>query len=1111
MRFRYLILISFISLFIVSIWFKEGYQLGTAEGGLPFNNLVRHSQIFKHAWADTLVGNATGISTAAYPTYKVLSIFEVSGIPGYITEAVVFWLILVLSGVGIFLTGRKIIGLSDGFSMVAVFHYWLAPYVLVNIWNRFLYNHIFFFALLPLVIYFFMKGIMDRKFSYAIFSAFVCVFLSYSLTALALTVLVLITLFVITLYFIFFEKNKHSVLFISGYFLLFVAIFVLQNFWWISQLINFINSPNYIQSVNDFFSTEGNIAALKTLSAQLGNFNDISRFMHNTFYYQNSASWSGIYSSKSALVLSSLILTLTLSAIYFGRKNKLIQLFGVLFLISVLLSKGSSPPFGEIYTFFFSKSSLLQLFRNPFEKISLLTVYSATFLFSYSLQNLNSLIPQKLKTRLFGGRNYLAVFAVMFLGTFWGYPLFTGIIFTNYSHPYGVESSYRVNVPDYYEKLNQQLNSDNTVNRFLALPILGEGITHNWTVPFSGIDLYSTLFSKQSVSFNTTIPYYQEVATHLVNSQLSNNLMSFLPFFAIDEIVLRRDIDYRERSFPDPETSGVYLDALVKEGFLKMNSQEGSLSRYSVNDDLKWGKFYITNKFIFSDEKDLSKLNPDPKQLKNKVVYIPVDFYDKVPKSKSSVIAFPTAVNKYEQVPIYSKMTNEELSSRLFYVRHDPDNFIYPLVRSKELLTSMIYFDYPEWVLFNTNLLGKRVVEICRYTDQEQNGQIRESLITEYMSDYYNLKDDIENIVVTNKSYKNEILESLSAQAVLLSRCGQIPFSIFHELFVKLKMIPYPWTSDTLKKEWIELNYSIPKSGSYFIDYSPLGKISILDKDKNKIDETENLNSVISLDKGKFSLLYEKAIGYQTEVLFQKSVIDLKDEDFYKEFELNDYESDYQITFDYQTPDGDFFALYMTQNNDRPLAPRYFGGIALKDKITQYKIELTPSVGATRIKIGLTGDKNKFCYSECVRHENLLHAKITNFAIIKKNLQKTMFSLKTESEVSTSSSTLTWEKISPVNYRVFVDKKTDEPEFMVFSELFSGGWQVQSGNELLDDKKHFLVNGYANGWVIEAPGTYSFNVRYQPEDLLNIGKWISILAILISGLIGVVLRKKYEI
>ena len=63
--FRYFLVIALISFLTVSIWFRHGYQLGTAEGGLPFNNLQRHAEIFRWAWGDGAMGNSTSFLVAS--------------------------------------------------------------------------------------------------------------------------------------------------------------------------------------------------------------------------------------------------------------------------------------------------------------------------------------------------------------------------------------------------------------------------------------------------------------------------------------------------------------------------------------------------------------------------------------------------------------------------------------------------------------------------------------------------------------------------------------------------------------------------------------------------------------------------------------------------------------------------------------------------------------------------------------------------------------------------------------------------------------------------------------------------------------------------------------
>lgn len=1104
-----------VPLLTVGIWFRNGNLLGTAEGGIPFNNLNRHAEIFKYSWAETAVGNATSFTTASYPTYQLLSLFESANVAPFLIEAFVFWFILVTSGVGIFLLGKKTVGLSDSFAFVAVVFYWTCPFILINIWSRFLYNHMFFLSLLPLAVYVYIKGIQDRKYSHALIVSLLCLFYSYALTALALTSLIFGFLFSILFYFLIFEKKKQNILFYVYYFLIFVLSFVTLNFWWITQAFTFFKSTNYIQVVGEFFSSQGNLDGLTVLSQKLGNFIDVSRFMHYSFYYEEATRWSSIYTSKIALFFSSVILLIILLGIYTGRRNKNLTLFSLVFLASLFLAKGNNPPFGELYTYLFIKIPFLQFFRNPFEKIGILTVLSGALLFSYALQRAVNLMPDKKNIFINFYRQFLNIAPVFIICLFWGFPFFSGIVFETINNPFGRSSTYEVEVPNYYDQIDSELTKEQTTNRFLALPLLGEGITHSWTTPYRGVDLYSTIFSKPGISFNTTIPFYEQVISHLTKNQLSQEVIKFIPFLAVDKIILREDIDFKERLYPNPLFTAQNLNDLENRGFLSFDKKYGQLSSYDINPKLNWGKFYITPNIIFTDEKDFSKLVDSTTDLmNNKSVYVPSEFYDDLNNQQSSIYLYPNEVRRYYLLPQFQKLTNQNLQAKLFYVRHYPDNLAYPLVRSKELFTSFLYFEYPKWVLYQTNLLGKRAVEICNYNPVDAQAKSKNELIEQYKVEYNNFKDEIEEVVKQKRPFHSDIINYLVIQAILLNRCSDIELTFYQELFVNLEIIPTSSDEISFNQTLVEYFYNFPASLNYTFDGLTNqgkfnGQVLTPNNGKSSFVDTRDKNQ-LWVEKGKKSLIFNEKNAYiSTPIFSQNEIILNENTDFDIEIPFDDYDSEYLIEFDYQTLVGDFFGLFVKQDNDNDFNLRYFQGIELNKKSTNYKVAITPSVGSSYASVGFTGDKNKLCFKECETHSNNLSAIIQNLRITKKQPIAPTFS-KSGEKIKTESK-LTWQQISPVLYELYLEKSNNDPEFLVFSELFSGGWVIQDDNgKAISDKEHYLVNGYANGWILKTPGEYRFTVTYLPEKILTIGKYISIISLGSILIIITLLIRKYE-
>lgn len=73
-----------------------------------------------------------------------------------------------------------------------------------------------------------------------------------------------------------------------------------------------------------------------------------------------------------------------------------------------------------------------------------------------------------------------------------------------------------------------------------------------------------------------------------------------------------------------------------------------------------------------------------------------------------------------------------------------------------------------------------------------------------------------------------------------------------------------------------------------------------------------------------------------------------------------------------------------------------------------------------------------------------------------------------------------FQKISNNRYQVQV-KKAKDPFILVLNQTFNGFWQAKINSQIKTE--HFLVNGFANGWLIEKIGDY------QVDIVLKIWPW----------------------
>jgi len=90
--------------------------------------------------------------------------------------------------------------------------------------------------------------------------------------------------------------------------------------------------------------------------------------------------------------------------------------------------------------------------------------------------------------------------------------------------------------------------------------------------------------------------------------------------------------------------------------------------------------------------------------------------------------------------------------------------------------------------------------------------------------------------------------------------------------------------------------------------------------------------------------------------------------------------------------------------------------------------------------------------------------------------------------------------INPTHIRVFIN--ASDPFVLVFQEAYSNRWKAfyEEPNlcEVLFNngiEQHFVVNGFANGWIMDKKGIYVVNLYYAPQYMVYVGTIISVITV----------------
>jgi len=101
-------------------------------------------------------------------------------------------------------------------------------------------------------------------------------------------------------------------------------------------------------------------------------------------------------------------------------------------------------------------------------------------------------------------------------------------------------------------------------------------------------------------------------------------------------------------------------------------------------------------------------------------------------------------------------------------------------------------------------------------------------------------------------------------------------------------------------------------------------------------------------------------------------------------------------------------------------------------------------------------------------------------------------------DVSRSPPRIVFQELGPSEYRVNVANATS-PFLLIFESTFDYNWQLFPGTSHVGVPvvaDHVRVDGYANGWIINIPGTYILTIFYGIQNYAEFGFYVSIAAIL---------------
>lgn len=1146
-KYNFLPIIIFLVISIVTtfIWFRQGLMYAGGDVGLPTYNPKRIVEIISKVWwDDTAPGFPRPQGLASVPAELFLSVLQNLGFSNLHIQAFTLGLLFFLMGAGMYLLALEVFKKNIPAAFMAGFFYMVNPYMMVQVWHRFVHSTFFLAAALPFLYLFWKKWIQQKKpFALIIFIAINLIF-SYMYSTLAYVVTVWTLLTFVTFSEIIFpwvgmkEARRILILFAVG-----VISFLLTNLWWLLPVG--LVSPTLLSSQHTSFDS---ISTLIAISKQ-----SIIPYLLaglNPFYLFTQSELGDVFNNPIFLLIPYLILGVIFTGVYHAVKQRSLVTWGILFFLAVFLAKGAAAPFGYPILFGLKKIFFLGVFRNPFEKIGILMPFSASILFALGIITIVRINWKE----IFIGKILVLIILVPFIIYHW--PFWTGRVF-------GInEKRAFFELPSYYQQANDWLKSQKKDGRILHLPLsVTESAAYHFKFGYNGVES-STVFltSNPSIAAGFNLPYLDDALKGInlmadLNKQDRIRVKDWLQSLNVRFIVLHYDIDWQASRVKNPYRLAKVLDSL---DFIKKKAEFGSLAIYEIAEDSYSSRIILNQDFNYLERGNDN--NPWFWFLTNNGRPFLSNF-NKYNQFADPTLAKSIVVAPYETITIPPKelISRENALMELPAIRFFPDSPFYLLIRLKEFFKKIAPFD-KKYVFLDSS--SKRLVEAYKMQEKYPDKSIY-PLVKTYLETLPSAFDELNTYVKPQDEIPTDIRQIFLRHRVILqeianraSKDKKLIESALAQLDSQM-VINRMLTKSKLKEEagLQPLNrqvyrFLVPEDGAYEIKMLGISPITAypdigeeiplqIDNDiyKRRFKEEDSFISLgdVTLKKGLHEVsfkmynsvnLYKPTDSDEIEVISK-----LHDPKVFEMAVAQLYRGDtYMLSFDYWIKAGNGPTVKVVEDSDTQSPLNYgettnqlnknLSGDVYNKYWNSYLTYITPRDNSSKFTIQLIAAPwddcrtiiitKKLCEIKEIRApferpSVVVFKNIKLYRILKSPLF--LVSGKDSSEASpinvyyTNSEPLTFDG----NFTL------DKPAVFAFSETFHDGWRLSLSDGKLNSKapKHVLTNMFGNGWLIEKAGNYQFRLEFLPQRYFKIGIEIG-LATLVVLITGLIFKLKYD-
>ncbi len=914
--------------------------------------------------------------------------------------------------------------------------------------------------------------------------------------------------------------------------LTFVFTFLVTNAYWVfPQSYLFFNTYK-----SELSSMGGILGALRWEEnvSQYSSLINLFRLQGIPDWYSGHHPYSQPFMGNPILIMASFIPTLLVLVgmwSYFAskenQKREVVFFLLLLFLVGLVFTAGSHPPFGFIYVFLIKYLPGFAIFRTAFYKFAPAAWFPAVLLTGFFLNFLIQRFIASGKKKIVAG-----VLSIVFILSY-HYPYFSNRFF-DWNPPF----STKVTVPSYVRDMSNYIDNlkDKEARILMIPPMDSQFNSDSYEWGYWSLDLLPRISTTKSFLANDTKREKLVDALYkAIERGDENDFIYFVKLSGVKKVLWRDDILYNNKINKSQ-------DALFWEENLKsfrgvfLEREEGAWRLYGLDKaiyDLAQVGTVRTFSYIQSDkqptEETFKAISGSGKHL--------VSSLDTEGKDVGKILIYSDALG-IEATCVYCKQGEymqfvEELS--LPYINFLPGSLLYSFIDKREAGVLKEVEDLPaRRIDANLGIASKRLGEAALLTERagSQNPKEREltaGLIEDSLSRYQkNLEDAMSQFSNLNLSDKNayglKILGYLTMHKRSLSAVEN-QYNLAPDAFNQLFGFINDGVSVLEKQVWVTQEETKKR---YLVVISEPGiyRLEIVEQVTEPVSLYLNGQKVsnrrqISLAEGthRVELIYPEPVNLLEPP--PGELIDISKNESSR-LKINDYSysDSYAVSFEYRASKNTNPRLIIFQDNDRPnilgKADRVKKDLKTSRVPRTFSFTIDPNFLAREGYLG-------FEYQGFNSFIDEKYFEVSSPRIYRTYSPKVFFTKELAGE-KLSTPQITSEMVSPTEYKLKVSG-ADSGFILNFLQSFNNGWKAYFVEEdvkstflakilpgkffsQVDPSVHFSLDGYSNAWLVQNTGDFEMRIVYAPQSFFYIGLLITSVTLPTFVLLLVFLRKR---